>query len=149
MSHPGSGLVLVLVDLSGVLSSLRRCFWPKYQKQWWIDRFSIPGLTSPRENTRSMQACKFRLFLLSSVHLRLSADVAHLWLQSRTISNSFSDPALAVATHLSIFLVKSSIENAIATSLTGVFYGPVFPACLSMANDILPDDVHMVAMSLM
>ncbi|KAF8887929.1 major facilitator superfamily domain-containing protein [Gymnopilus junonius] len=55
---------------------------------------------------------------------------------------------LAVVTHLTIFLVKSNIENAVATSLIGVLYGPVFPACLSMANDILPADVHMVAMSL-
>lgn len=51
--------------------------------------------------------------------------------------------------HLTIWLVKSNIENAVATSLIGLLYGPIFPACLSMANDVLPAEVHMVAMALM
>ncbi|KDR84782.1 hypothetical protein GALMADRAFT_217844 [Galerina marginata CBS 339.88] len=54
----------------------------------------------------------------------------------------------AVVLHLSIWLVKFSIENAVATSLIGVLYGPIFPACLTMANDILPAEVHMIAMAL-
>lgn len=61
----------------------------------------------------------------------------------------FSPSGLAVILHLTIWLVKSNVENAAATSLIGLLYGPIFPACLSMANDVLPAEVHMVAMALM
>ena len=46
-------------------------------------------------------------------------------------------------------MIKSHVQNAIATSFIGMLYGPIFPACLAMANDILPAEVHMVAMALM
>ncbi|KAJ3498028.1 hypothetical protein NLJ89_g10274 [Agrocybe chaxingu] len=55
---------------------------------------------------------------------------------------------VAVITHLLIWFIKSNIQNAVSTSLIGVLYGPIFPACLSMANDILPEEVHMAAMAL-
>jgi fucose permease len=54
-----------------------------------------------------------------------------------------------VILHLIIWLVKSTIVDALAVSFVGVLYGPIFPACLAMANDILPEDVQMVAMALM
>ncbi|KAF9557866.1 MFS general substrate transporter [Agrocybe pediades] len=55
---------------------------------------------------------------------------------------------VSVAVHLTIWLVNSYVENAIATGMIGVLYGPVFPACLTMATDILPAEVLMVSMAL-
>jgi len=51
--------------------------------------------------------------------------------------------------HLTIWFVNSYVENAIATCVIGILYGPVLPACFGMAADILPADVQMVAMALM
>ncbi|KAF7339651.1 MFS domain-containing protein [Mycena sanguinolenta] len=34
------------------------------------------------------------------------------------------------------------------TSLIGLFFGPVFPACLELANDILPAEVSMISMAI-
>ncbi|KAF8168312.1 major facilitator superfamily domain-containing protein [Crassisporium funariophilum] len=55
---------------------------------------------------------------------------------------------VSVVMHLLIWFIKSDIQNAVYTSMIGVLYGPIFPACLSMANDILPAEVHMVVMAL-
>ena len=57
--------------------------------------------------------------------------------------------AIAVVMQLLIWFLKSAAQDAIYTGLIGLFYGPVFPAALGMANDILPGEVHMVAMALM
>jgi hypothetical protein len=50
---------------------------------------------------------------------------------------------------LLIWLVNSNIQNAFSTSIIGLAYGPVFPASLTLANDILPPDIHMVSMAIM
>ena len=57
--------------------------------------------------------------------------------------------AIAVVMQLLILFLKSATQDAIYTGFIGLFYGPVFPAALGMANDILPGEVHMVAMALM
>ena len=57
--------------------------------------------------------------------------------------------AIAVVMQLLVWFLKSPTQDAIYTSLIGLFYGPVFPAALGMSNDILPGEVHMVAMALM
>lgn len=57
--------------------------------------------------------------------------------------------ATAVVMQLLILFLKSATQDAIYTGFIGLFYGPVFPAALGMANDILPGEVHMVAMALM
>lgn len=49
---------------------------------------------------------------------------------------------------LLIWFVNSTIENAFSTAIIGIAYGPMFPACLTMANELLPPDVHMVSMTL-
>ena len=51
--------------------------------------------------------------------------------------------------HILIWTVKSLFLNAFATSIVGLVYGPVFPATLTLANDILPVEVSMVSMALM
>jgi len=50
---------------------------------------------------------------------------------------------------LLIWFVNSNVQNAFAMSIIGVVYGPVFPACLSLANDILPSEVRFMSMAIM
>jgi len=50
---------------------------------------------------------------------------------------------------LQIWFVNSNVENAFATSVIGMVFGPIFPACLSLANDILPSEVRLVSMAFM
>ncbi|KAJ3560974.1 hypothetical protein NP233_g10486 [Leucocoprinus birnbaumii] len=49
---------------------------------------------------------------------------------------------------LAFWVVQSNVQNSIATAFIGLFYGPVFPGALGMANDVLPEEVHMVSMAL-
>ncbi|KAJ6627141.1 major facilitator superfamily domain-containing protein [Mycena sp. CBHHK59/15] len=55
----------------------------------------------------------------------------------------------ALAMHLFIWFINSGVENAFSTSLIGVVYGPLFPASLELANDLLPVEVNMVSMAIM
>ena len=50
---------------------------------------------------------------------------------------------------LLIWFVNSNIQNAFSTAIIGLAYGPVFPASLTLANDILPPDIRMVSMAIM
>jgi fucose permease len=50
---------------------------------------------------------------------------------------------------LLIWFVNSNVQNAFSTGIIGLAYGPVFPASLTLANDILPPDIHMVSMAIM
>ena len=50
---------------------------------------------------------------------------------------------------LLIWFVNSNIQNAFSTGIIGLAYGPVFPASLTLANDILPPNIHMVSMAIM
>ncbi|KAJ2928860.1 hypothetical protein H1R20_g8167, partial [Candolleomyces eurysporus] len=47
-----------------------------------------------------------------------------------------------------IWFVRSVVVNSVALSAIGLLYGPLFPACLSVANDMLPQDIRMVSMAL-
>ncbi|KAF8624766.1 hypothetical protein AX15_005660 [Amanita polypyramis BW_CC] len=55
---------------------------------------------------------------------------------------------LAFVMHLLIWLTKSVFGNALCASIIGLLYGPIFPCLLSMATDILPNEVHLVGMAL-
>jgi fucose permease len=48
-----------------------------------------------------------------------------------------------------ILLINSNVENAVSASLIGMFYGPMFPGCLELANDILPVGVRLQSMAIM
>jgi len=39
-------------------------------------------------------------------------------------------------------------QNAFCIGIIGLAYGPVFPASLTLVNDILPPDIHMVSMAI-
>lgn len=56
---------------------------------------------------------------------------------------------VALVMQLLIWFVDSNIQNSVSASIFGALYGPIFPACLSMANDLLPSKVHMVSMTIM
>ncbi|KAJ3507663.1 hypothetical protein NLJ89_g6181 [Agrocybe chaxingu] len=47
-----------------------------------------------------------------------------------------------------IWTVNSNAQNAFATCVIGLVFGPIFPAILTLANDILPSEVRMVSMAL-
>lgn len=55
---------------------------------------------------------------------------------------------VALVMQLLIWFVNSNAGNAFSASMIGVVYGPIFPACLALANDLLPHEVHMVSMGI-
>ncbi|KAK7064405.1 MFS domain-containing protein [Favolaschia claudopus] len=55
---------------------------------------------------------------------------------------------LALGMHLLMFLVNSFIENAFSASLIGLFFGPIFPACLELGIDLLPPELTMPSMAI-
>ncbi|KAJ8702917.1 hypothetical protein PTI98_001589 [Pleurotus ostreatus] len=58
------------------------------------------------------------------------------------------DVLVALVMQLLIWFVNSNAGNAFSASMIGVVYGPMFPACLALANDLLPHEVHMVSMGI-
>ncbi|KAJ7042461.1 major facilitator superfamily domain-containing protein [Mycena alexandri] len=56
--------------------------------------------------------------------------------------------ALAFGMQLLIWLYNSNVENAVSASLIGVFFGPIFPACLELTNDLLPVELNMLSMAI-
>jgi hypothetical protein len=62
---------------------------------------------------------------------------------------NFSFPVFGSILQVLVWVVRSQVQNSIATAFIGLFYGPVVPAALAIANDVLPADVQMVAMALM
>ncbi|KJA25980.1 hypothetical protein HYPSUDRAFT_64204 [Hypholoma sublateritium FD-334 SS-4] len=55
---------------------------------------------------------------------------------------------IGLSMQLIICFVNSSLANSVATAVIGLVYGPVFPSCLALANDLLPSEVRMVSMAL-
>lgn len=55
---------------------------------------------------------------------------------------------LGLVLQVLVWIIKSNVQNSIATAFIGLFYGPIFPGVLGMVNDVLPGEVHMVAMAL-
>ncbi|KAF8807212.1 MFS general substrate transporter [Phlegmacium glaucopus] len=56
-------------------------------------------------------------------------------------------PVIGLTMQLLIWFVNSNVQNAFFTSIIGLVYGPIFPAALTLANDILPPDICMVSMA--
>ncbi|KAF9480471.1 MFS general substrate transporter [Pholiota conissans] len=55
---------------------------------------------------------------------------------------------VGISMQILIWVVNSDVENAFSTSMIGLFYGPVFPASLALANDVLPSEIRMISMAL-
>jgi len=45
---------------------------------------------------------------------------------------------LSIALEITVWLIPSLIENAIAVSLVGLFLGPIYPICMTVAGEVLP-----------
>jgi hypothetical protein len=56
--------------------------------------------------------------------------------------------ALALILQFTLWFVDSFIENCFATALLGLVYGPLFVAGLGLVNELLPVDLHMIAMQI-
>ncbi|KAI0651620.1 major facilitator superfamily domain-containing protein [Trametes meyenii] len=54
---------------------------------------------------------------------------------------------IAFSMHLLILLVPSFVENAVSTAIIGTVYGPIYPANLASARDLLPAEVHLVSLA--
>ncbi|KAI0670133.1 major facilitator superfamily domain-containing protein [Trametes maxima] len=54
---------------------------------------------------------------------------------------------IAFSMHLLILLVPSFVENAVSTAIIGTVYGPIYPANLASARDLLPTEVHLVSLA--
>ncbi|KAJ8454763.1 hypothetical protein ONZ51_g12842 [Trametes cubensis] len=55
---------------------------------------------------------------------------------------------IAFTMHLLILLVPSFVGNAVSTAIIGTVYGPIFPANIASARDLLPAEVHLVSLAI-
>jgi hypothetical protein len=70
-------------------------------------------------------------------------------LPDNVIFDPFDHTVLGLVLQVLVWVVKSYVQNSVASGFIGLFYGPVFPAALAMTNDVLPEEVHMISMALM
>ncbi|KAI0662595.1 MFS general substrate transporter [Cubamyces menziesii] len=54
----------------------------------------------------------------------------------------------AFTMHLLLLLVPSFVGNAVSTAIIGTVYGPIFPANIASARDLLPAEVHLVSLAI-
>lgn len=55
---------------------------------------------------------------------------------------------IAFTMHLLILLVPSFVGNAVSTAIIGTVYGPIFPANIASARDLLPAEIHLVSLAI-
>ncbi|KAI0762624.1 MFS general substrate transporter [Fomes fomentarius] len=55
---------------------------------------------------------------------------------------------IAACMHLLIWFVPSCIENAVSAAVVGLVYGPIYPANIGIARDLLPTEVHLVSLAI-
>jgi MFS family permease len=102
----------------------------------------------PKKNMSFMLACEHTVIFyltLSNILQRSYVPVSDALL---LIDHGFMI-VIALIMNLLIWFVRSTVENAFSTGILGVVYGPMFPGSLALANDILPPEVHFVAMAIM
>lgn len=56
---------------------------------------------------------------------------------------------IGLSMHFIIWFVSSVPIGGSALAIIGLLYGPVFPACLTLANELLPEEFKMVSMAIM
>lgn len=59
------------------------------------------------------------------------------------------DSAIGLIMELLIWFVDSNAANAFFTGVIGLVFGPIYPATLSLATQVLPKETHMVSMALL
>nr|GAT47875.1 predicted protein [Mycena chlorophos] len=72
--------------------------------------------------------------------------VVQLCILSSLFTEFFSGVGLVM--QVLMWLVKSTVANAVSVSIIGLCFAPVFPSSLELANDLLPVEVHMIAMGI-
>ena len=48
-----------------------------------------------------------------------------------------------------VCFVKNAVANAVCMSIIGSMSGPVFPGLLALANEVLPNEIHMISMAML
>ncbi|EIW86532.1 MFS general substrate transporter [Coniophora puteana RWD-64-598 SS2] len=56
--------------------------------------------------------------------------------------------SVAFLMSLLILLIHSDTENSFGAAIVGLVYGPIYPASLGLSTEVLPREVHMVAMAI-
>ncbi|RDX56109.1 MFS general substrate transporter [Lentinus brumalis] len=56
--------------------------------------------------------------------------------------------SIAFCMHLLIWFIPSCIENAVSAAVVGLVYGPIYPANIGIARDMLPAEVHLVSLAI-
>jgi hypothetical protein len=59
------------------------------------------------------------------------------------------DSVVTLVMTILIYFVDAILANAICASVIGLALGPIFPATLFLANELMPKEVHMVSMAFM
>ncbi|KAF7310724.1 MFS domain-containing protein [Mycena chlorophos] len=67
---------------------------------------------------------------------------------SAAVDMWFSYACVGLVMQVLMWLVKSTVANAVSVSIIGLCFAPVFPSSLELANDLLPVEVHMIAMGI-
>lgn len=101
-----------------------------------------------------ISACECLYFIPRAPFLMFTLPVLQSYVKSLSSDNvivltSLDNLVLGLTLQILVWVVKSHVQNSIAAAFIGFFYGPIFPAALAMANDILPNELHMVVMALM
>ncbi|KAF9270783.1 MFS general substrate transporter [Marasmius fiardii PR-910] len=69
----------------------------------------------------------------------------------RSVGNaecSARSAVVALALHVTVLVVDSSLQNSIATAIIGLMYGPIWPGALTIISLLLPGDVRMMVMAI-
>ncbi|KAF9056619.1 hypothetical protein BJ165DRAFT_1522514 [Panaeolus papilionaceus] len=98
----------------------------------FLEVTNILGLPMPNENGSWRLVC---VCLILSKASYLDIDIS-------------SPSGIGLVLQITIWVVNSSIANALAASAIGALHGPPFAAYLTLANDLLSAEVSMVSMAL-
>ncbi|KAG5220778.1 MFS substrate transporter [Salix suchowensis] len=104
-----------------------RLLWGRYNYKYAI---------SYLERNTSTQHYLQGYFRPSQIH---RFGTLYMFVAASNFSSRRSDhslvPVVALVMQLLIWFVNSNAGNAFSASMIGVVYGPIFPACLALAND--------------
>ncbi|KAJ7102145.1 MFS general substrate transporter [Mycena belliarum] len=117
--------------------------------QWAVSLFTL--LYCGSETTTQGLIVQYLLAVRSADPNTVGYVTSGFWAgisASRFAWSYFSPSGLSLGMHLFIWFIDSTIENAVSAALIGAVFGPVFPACLELANDLLPAEVNMISMGI-
>lgn len=95
-----------------------------------------------------MQACEYSSETKSLVYLLTGLVVGDIYRVYMRQFNKF-DAALTTVVYVIIWRVSSSIPSSICFAIVGLGFGCVFPGAFGLATDMLPQEMHLVAMAIL